>query len=142
MSNQIACEHRQISVTFVCICRLASTVTPTKDLRCLDYFLNGKRNRLFLSSCISCASTFFSDIESTLLYRYKYHLWYWFAFLSNCSRSVLREDINKLQRQLLDERGNTEKLRQEFVCWKIIIYFSHVVIFIFTGHGQYCILLV
>ena len=38
------------------------------------------------------------------------------------SRSVLREDINKLHKQLLDERGKTEKLRQEFVCGKLIYF--------------------
>jgi len=34
-------------------------------------------------------------------------------YLEN-ERSVLREDINKLHRQLLDERGKAEKLKQEF----------------------------
>lgn len=32
-------------------------------------------------------------------------------------RSVLRDNINKLHKQLLDERNKTEKLKQDFVCF-------------------------
>lgn len=43
-----------------------------------------------------------------------------FKFCVASFRSVLREDINKLHRQLLDERSKTEKLKQDFVCPKVI----------------------
>ena len=43
-------------------------------------------------------------------------------FFSFCffysARSVLREDINKLHRQLLDERSRADKIKQDLVCLK------------------------
>ena len=43
-----------------------------------------------------------------------------FEFCFTSFRSVLREDINKLHRQLLDERSKTEKLKQDFVRPKVL----------------------
>lgn len=44
------------------------------------------------------------------------------SFFSFCffysARSVLREDINKLHRQLLDERSRADKIKQDLVCLK------------------------
>ena len=56
------------------------------------------------------ALTWFLDTELMLM----------FKFCVASFRSVLREDINKLHRQLLDERSKTEKLKQDFVCPKVI----------------------
>ena len=43
-----------------------------------------------------------------------------FKFCFASFRSILREDINKLHRQLLDERSKTERLKQDFVCAKVL----------------------
>ena len=49
-----------------------------------------------------------------------------FCFYS--ARSVLREDINKLHRQLLDERSRADKIKQDLVCLK---FFCQIYIFFF-----------
>ena len=52
-----------------------------------------------------------------------------FILLSYSARSVLREDINKLHRQLLDERSRADKIKQDLVCLK---FFCPIQIFNLT----------